>query len=145
MRYYPSNTPMKNLCLLIFLLPLSLPAQQIITASTEPMPIYVSINKAMEDDRPKDALTHFKDIVEFYKEQGRDNELPEAYFGMALGLALNGHYKESIRYHKKAMRVHKRYREGEPLEIELNLGLTYSLAGKAKKAKKILGQVNFTS
>ena len=99
----------------------------------------------METDRPKDALTQFKEVVDFYKKQGRNDELPQAYFGMALGLALNGHYKESIRYHKKAMRVHKKYRQEEPLEIEMNLGLTYSLAGKTKKAKKILGQVNLNS
>jgi tetratricopeptide (TPR) repeat protein len=138
------NDPMKILCLLIVMLPMVSNAQ-ILTASNEPTQIYFSINNALTHDRPGDAVAEFSKVVEFFKEEGRDKQLPEAYFAMALGLALNGYYKESIRYHKKALRAHRKYRDDEPLEIEMNLGLTYTLAGKTKKAKKILGQVNTQS
>jgi tetratricopeptide (TPR) repeat protein len=145
MRYNVTKPPMKKFYLLLLFLPLAGSAQTIITASNEPLALYQAINNALATDRPKLALEHFKKIVCLYEEQGRSSELPQTYFGMALGLALNGHYKESIRYHKKAIRAHKKFRNDEPLEIIMNLGLTYTLAGKERKAKKILGPVDFSS
>jgi tetratricopeptide (TPR) repeat protein len=136
---------MKNLLLIsVLILPLASTAQ-VIMVSTEPVQLYEVINNSLEYNKPKTALQSFKKVIAFYKQEGRSSELPEKYFGMALGLALNGYYKESIRYHKKAIRQHHRYREGEPLEISINLGLTYYLAGQKRKAKRILGDTDLTS
>jgi tetratricopeptide (TPR) repeat protein len=145
MRYTVRKPPMKNLCLILLLLPCLASGQQVISAANEPVALYQEINNALATDQPKLALEHFRKIVTLYEEQGRFSELPQTYFGMALGLALNGNYKESIRYHKKAIRAHKKFRKDEPLEIIINLGLTYTLAGKDRKARKILGPLNFSS
>jgi tetratricopeptide (TPR) repeat protein len=143
MRLYPVKNYMKPLYLLtFFLFPLIVSGQQIITAANEPLVIYGQIHNALASDNPKQAIEEFKNVVAFIESQGRENELPERYFGMALALALNGNYKESITYHKKAIRLHKKYRNDEPLEIYMNLGLTYTLAGKPRKARKILGPAN---
>ncbi len=130
---------MKHLLGFILLLPLTIRAQQVVVSSANPECLYREINYSLLHHHPKVALRAFKKIVDFYCDEKRGDELPEKYFGMALGLALNGYYKESISYHKKAIRLHHRYRKGEPLEISINLGLTYYLAGKEKKAKRILG------
>lgn len=136
---------MKKLCLLpFFVFPLVLSAQ-IITASTEPIRLYEQINNSMASDNPKKAIEEFKGVIEFYESQGRENELPQTYFGMALVLALNGNYKESIRYHKKAIKMHRKYRKDAPTEMFINLGLTYELAGKTRKAKRLFEGKNIIS
>lgn len=71
-------------------------------------------------------------------------ELAETYFAIAFNLALSGDYRQSIRFHKKAIRMHKKFHDTDPLEINLNLGLTYHLAGKMRKARKYIGD-NFIS
>jgi|GEM_PF-6040051 len=140
MRLYDKLRIMKSLYLILFaLLPLIVSGQQIITASNEPMELYQHINNALAIDQPKDAIQIFKKVIAFYEEEGREMNLPESYFGMALALALNGHYRESIRYHKKAIRCHRKYRNEEPTEIFINMGLTYVLAGKDRKARRYLG------
>jgi tetratricopeptide (TPR) repeat protein len=136
---------MKNLFLLpMILVPLIVSGQQIVAASNEPVVLYEIINNALANDKPKDAIHQFKKIIDYYEGQGKTEEMPEQYFGMALALALNGHYRESIRYHKKAIRAHRKYRTGEPTEIFINMGLTYSLAGKARKARRFLGDSGFS-
>jgi tetratricopeptide (TPR) repeat protein len=130
---------MKFLLGFILCLPLTLRAQHVILTSADADCLYQEINHSLLSNDPKFALRTFKKLVDIYAESNRKEELPEKYFGMALGLALNGFYKESIAYHKKAIRLHHKYRKGEPLEISINLGLTYYLAGKEKKAKRILG------
>jgi tetratricopeptide (TPR) repeat protein len=124
---------------IIMLLPLVADCQTILASSDEPMVLYQDINNSLSCSRPKQALHSFRKVVDFYSSRDKKNELPEKYFGMALALALSGYYKESIRYHKKAIRLHRRYRTDEPLEISINLGLTYYLAGKDRKARRILG------
>jgi tetratricopeptide (TPR) repeat protein len=131
---------MKTLYLTLLLLcPLIVCGQQIITASSEPLDLYHDINNALATDHPRDAIQTFRKVISFYEGNGREMDLPESYFGMALALALNGHYKESIRFHKKAIRCHRKYRGTEPTEILINLGLTYLLAGKDHKARRFLG------
>lgn len=137
---------MKKFCLFSFVVfPLALSAQPIITASTEPIGLYEQINNSMASDNPKKAIKEFKSVIDFYESHGRANELPQSYFGMALVLALNGNYKESIRYHKKAIKIHKKYRKDSPTEIYINLGLTYELAGKNRRAKRLLAGKNLNS
>lgn len=65
----------------------------------------------------------------------------ENYFGKALALALNGDYRQSIYYHRKALKAHRRYYHEESLEITINLGLTFQLAGREKKARRILREL----
>lgn len=144
MRLHSEHTVMKTLFLLFLVLPSMVSAQHITASSAEPVVLYEKIS-SLAGDHPHQAILGFRQVVAFYESQGREDELPENYFGMALMLALNGHYKESIRYHKKAIRVHRRYREDEPYEIVMNLGLTYALAGRERKARRILGDGYFRS
>jgi tetratricopeptide (TPR) repeat protein len=126
------------------LLLLSLPAiaQELIVADKEgdvPIGLYKKANELLTIGNTKLAINIFEKVIDFYEQEGRLNELPENYLGMALSFALNGHYPESIRYHKKALRAHRRYKSKEPAEeIMINLGLAYRLAGKEKKAKRYL-------
>lgn len=119
--------------------PLIVSGQQVVTASNQSLEVYQHINNALATDQPDRAIAIFEQLMSDYESQGLQNDLPESYFGMAFALALNGHYKQSIRYHKKAVRAHRKYRKGEPTEILLNMGLTYVLAGKDRKARKYLG------
>lgn len=117
-------------------------SQEVIVADNsgnEPTYLYQKVNESLTIGNTRLALNIFEKVIDFYEHEGRLNELPENYLGMALSLALNGHYPESIRYHKKALRAHRRYKSKEPAdEIMINLGLAYRLAGKERKAKKYL-------
>jgi hypothetical protein len=131
---------MKPLYLIALLLaPYFINGQQITLASEELSCIYEPVNNALATGNAKNAVEAFEVVVRYYIERGKNAELPETYFGMALMLALNGYYKESIIYHKKAIRAHKAIRDDDPLEMRINLGLTYQLAGKKRKARRILG------
>jgi tetratricopeptide (TPR) repeat protein len=104
-----------------------------------PTDLYKKVNESLTVGDTKLALSIFDEVVEFYQHEGRLKELPENYLGMALSLALNGNYSESVRYHKKALRAHRKYKGSEPNdEIRFNLGLAYQLAGKERKAKRLL-------
>jgi tetratricopeptide (TPR) repeat protein len=101
--------------------------------------LYKMANESLNTGNTKQALDMFEQVVEFIEETGRAEELPENYLGMALSLALSGHYPESIRYHKKALRAHRKYKSSEsPEEIKINLGLVYELAGKKRRSEKFL-------
>ena len=117
-------------------------SQEVIVADNsgnEPTSLYQKVNESLTIGNTRLALNIFEKVIDFYEHEGRLKELPENYLGMALSLALNGHYPESIRYHKKALRAHRRYKSKEPAdEIMINLGLAYRLAGKERKAKKYL-------
>jgi tetratricopeptide (TPR) repeat protein len=109
------------------------------SAASEPIQLYAQANKSLTAGDAKNATGIFKQVIEYYEHEGRVKELPESYFGMALAFAFSGHYPESIRFHKKALRAHHRYRRCESDDaIRLNLGLTYQLAGKDRKARKYL-------
>lgn len=135
---------MKFLAAFILFSPVALFSQDIITKlddSSEPINLYLKVNESLNKGNTKLALNIFDEVIEFYEEGGRQSEVPGNYLGMALSLALNGHYAASIRYHKKALRAHNKYKPNEPDdEIWFNLGLAYQLAGKERKAKKILDQ-----
>lgn len=133
---------MKNLSFFfILMLPLTVIGQHIIANANEPVALYHEINKSLTLSEPKAALQTFAKVVDFYVDQGREKELPASYFGMALALAINGHYKKSIRYHKKAIRVHKKYKTDDPFEMYINLALTYELAGKMRKSKQVMEEI----
>lgn len=97
------------------------------------------INHSVEQDRTREAVKKFKAMIAQCKSSENECQVVETYFGFALALALNGNYSQSIRYHKKAIRLHKKLHNNEPLEMYINLGLTYYLADKDRKARKILG------
>jgi hypothetical protein len=101
--------------------------------------IYNNINQHLAENDVKAAEHSFRELVKIYRSNHLKTALPEQYFGMALALALNGKYRRSIVYHKKAIRMHNRFRDTVPYEININLGLTYHLAGKKRKARAILG------
>lgn len=117
-------------------------SQEVIVADNsgnEPSSLYQKANEFLTIGNTRLAINIFEKVIDYYEHEGRVKELPENYLGMALSLALNGHYPESIRYHKKALRAHRRYKSKEPAdEIMINLGLAYRLAGKERKAKKYL-------
>jgi tetratricopeptide (TPR) repeat protein len=124
--------------LILLTLP-TLAQDSVVEVNAEPTSLYQKANESLSAGDTRNAILIFDQVVTFYEEKGRENELPESYLGMALSFALNGNYSESIRYHKKALRAHHKYRCDESaLEIELNLGLAYQLAGKERKAKKYL-------
>ena len=101
--------------------------------------LFQKAHASLDAGNIQQAISIFKQVIAFYEEEGRHKELSENYLGMALAFALNGNYHESIRYHKKALRAHKRYKSGEPAdEILINLGLAYHLAGREHKAKRYL-------
>jgi tetratricopeptide (TPR) repeat protein len=110
-----------------------------IESTAEPFGLYKKANQSLSNGDTKNAILIYHKLIDFYEHEGRQTELPESYLGMALSFALNGNYNESIRYHKKALRAHHRYKRNESaLEIELNLGMAYQLAGKDRKAKRYL-------
>jgi tetratricopeptide (TPR) repeat protein len=117
-------------------------AQEVILAqhsSAEPFNLFMEANQSLDAGHTRAAVQKFEKVIEFYQTSGRQSELAEHYFGMALAFALNKNYRQSIRFHKKALRAHSRYTSVQPArEILINLGLTYQLAGRAKKAKKYL-------
>ncbi|HEY0652393.1 MAG TPA: tetratricopeptide repeat protein [Chryseosolibacter sp.] len=108
-------------------------------ALSEPTTLYEKASESLSVGDTKNATTIFKQVIDFYQSEGRLKEVPESYLAMALAFAFKGHYAESIRFHKKALRAHHRYRCTESDDaIRLNLGLTYQLAGKERKAKRLL-------
>jgi tetratricopeptide (TPR) repeat protein len=114
-------------------------AQELIVANNEPTVLYKKANESLSMGDTKLAINIFEKVIDFYESEGRVKELSESYLGMALSFAFNGNYPESIRYHKKALRAHHKYRPNESDDaIMLNLGLAYQLAGKERKAKKYL-------
>jgi tetratricopeptide (TPR) repeat protein len=132
---------MKNtLAFLILLSALSTFGQDISAElPAAPSTLYREANESLNNGDKKNAILIYDKVVDFYEQEGRQAELAESYLGMALSFALNGNYPESIRYHKKALRAHHRYKKKESsLEIELNLGMAYQLAGKDRKAKRYL-------
>jgi tetratricopeptide (TPR) repeat protein len=132
---------MKKVLPVLFLLaPFFAVAQNKINSSSEIVGVYHEINTFLDSGEVRKAEKAFDKIVRFYQHSHNNEAMPEQYFGMALALALSGYYPKSISYHKKAIREHKRFRESEPYEITINLGLTYHLAGKTRKAKMILGE-----
>ena len=127
------------LFLLLFASPLAFAQDIVIASQDETTGLYQKVNESLNVGDTRLAIDTFKKVIEFYEGEGRVKELSESYLGMALAFALNGHYTESIRYHKKALRAHHKYRKMESDDaIRFNLGLTYQLAGKDRKARKFL-------
>ena len=126
---------------LIFLSSIASSAQELVCSSAEPLAFFEQIHLSLSKDHVEDALETFKSLIAHYKSTHQYSKLPESYFGMALALAFNGNYRESIHYHKLAMRAHRKHNKNEAFEMMINLGLTYELAGKHKKAHRILGDV----
>lgn len=132
---------MKKLWLAFLFLPFASVAQTFSSVDEQSaLGSFREINATLDADNPTVAIAKFESYMCGEIARGSAN-LPEDYFAMALALALNGNYKESIIYHKKALRAHRKLRGDESLEIRLNLGLTYELAGKHKRARRILGEV----
>lgn len=116
------------------------------SADTDPAALYVRASQSLTAGDSKLAEEIFKQVIQFYKKEGRVKEVPESYLGMALAFAFNGDYEQSIRFHRMALRAHHRYRCDESDDaIRFNLGLTYQLAGKDKKAKRYLASPNVFS
>lgn len=112
---------------------------QVAIASNDPLQLYKQANLSLDVGDVRSADLIFKQVIEFYELEGRTKEVPENYLGMALAFAFNGHYKASIRYHKKALKAHHKYRQDESDDaIRFNLGLAYQLAGRERKAKRYL-------
>jgi tetratricopeptide (TPR) repeat protein len=123
----------------LVLLSISAFCQDLIIASNEPLSLYEKANRSLDLGDTKTADQIFRQVIEFYEQEGRVKEVSESYLGMALAFAFNGHYKESIRYHKKALKAHHKYRHSESDDsIRFNLGLAYQLAGKERKAQRYL-------
>jgi tetratricopeptide (TPR) repeat protein len=139
--FVQSPTQMKVLttfCLLFFST-LSFAQEVAFASTTEPTSLYARANESLSAGDTRNATSIFKQVINFYQNEGRVKEVSESYLGMALAFAFNGHYSESIRFHKKALRAHHRYRCSESDDaIRLNLGLTYQLAGKERRAKRLL-------
>jgi tetratricopeptide (TPR) repeat protein len=113
---------------------------QNIVVNNETVNLYGQINESLAAGDARQAIQHFKKVIDVYVRENREREIPENYFGMALAFAFSGHYKESVRYHKKAIRAHRKYKSNEePIEMVINLGLTYELMGKNRKAKRVMG------
>lgn len=110
-----------------------------INTKSYPASLYAAANHSLSQGDTKNAAGIFRQVIEYYESEGREKEVPESYLGMALAFAFSGHYQQSIKYHKKALRAHHRYRGNESDDsIRMNLGLAYQLAGKERKAKKLL-------
>jgi tetratricopeptide (TPR) repeat protein len=138
---------MRSVFITLFLLTFSLcaGAQELILASAdpaEPIALYRQASESLSNGNTRKAKTIFHEVIVFYQEEGRLRELSQSYLGMALAFALNGNYPESIRYHKKALRAHHKYRRNEPADdILMNLALAWQLAGKEKKSKRLLARL----
>jgi tetratricopeptide (TPR) repeat protein len=127
-------------CVISLLFALGGKAQSLITSKSGDLAgTYQHIGILLSDNHVRSAEKIFSRVIDVYRAEQKSEALSEQYFGMALALAFNGHYRKSIAYHKKALRAHKKFRSTEPDEIVFNLGLTYYLAGKMRKAKVILG------
>src|SRR5690606_32720027 len=97
---------------------------------------YKKANELLSTGDTKEALVLFDQIATHFINQNELKELPAHYMATALSLAFSGHYSQSIRYHKKALKAHRKYKPTEPDEaINMNLGLVYQLAGKDRKSK----------
>jgi len=130
---------MKLFALVTFVALSSIAAHAQVIAQASPLTLYQDIHTSLEAGKPKLAIQQFKKIIGYCKQEKMEAEIPSNYFGMALALAFSGHYQESIRYHKKAIHAHHKYRTKEdPIEMVINLGLTYELAGKNRKAKRLM-------
>ncbi len=133
-----------------FLLLLSLPvtvsfAQNAVVANTEeaPLSLYKEANEFLNNGDTEGAIDVYNQVIDFYTQEGRLTELSESYLGMALSFALSGNYDESIRFHKKALRAHRRYRSSEfPDAILMNLSLVYKLAGKERKSSRFMNKAS---
>lgn len=100
---------------------------------------YEEAGRLLDRNEPRHAAVVYERIIDYFLDRGEVSQIPENYLGMALSFAITGHYRKSVRFHRKALRAHRKYRsDEEPLAIRLNLGLTYELAGRFKKAQKIL-------
>ncbi len=107
--------------------------------------MYKRANELLYAGDTKKALAVFDKVADYFIKENKLTALPEHYLGTALSLALSGHYSASIRYHKKALRAHRKYKSTQPDEaISVNLGLVYQLAGKDRKSKRHLGKNNFS-
>jgi tetratricopeptide (TPR) repeat protein len=106
-----------------------------------PVTLYKEASQSLNHGNPKLAIQAYNKVIAFYQQEGKTRELSENYLGMALSFAFNGHYQESIRFTKKALRAHKKYRANEfPDAILLNLSLAYKLAGKDRKANRVMNR-----
>ena len=110
-----------RLSLLILLSAISLCSfgQDIILAGNtpaEPFNLFMEANQSLDAGHTRAAVQKFEKVIEFYQTSGRQTELAEHYFGMALALALNKNYRQSIRFHKKALRAHARYVSAQPAQ-----------------------------
>lgn len=124
---------------LLALIPAVCLSQHLHVGFADPSALYARASQSLSAGNSKQAEQIFEQVIQLYKKEGRVKEVPESYLGMALAFAFNGDYHQSIRFHKKALRTHHRYRCNESDDaIRFNLGLTYQLAGKGKKAKKFL-------
>jgi len=109
----------------------------------EPSSLFTLATRSLEYGNRRVAQNTFDDIVKFYQQTGRLTELPETYFWMGLVLALNENYHKSIRYHKKAIRAHKKYKRNDNYdEIVINLALTYGLSGRQRKSDRLLSRLS---
>ena len=109
--------------------------------SNDPMITYASIHSLLSHNNASQAIADFEWFVANMPDKERGENIAENYFGMALALALNGNYRESIHYHRKAMKAHCETHHEQSLEIKINLGLTYQLSGRERKARRILGEL----
>src|SRR5688572_30105281 len=75
----------------------------------DPADLYKKANESLNTGNTKLAINIFEQVIAFYQREGRVKELSENYLGMALAFALNGNYTESILYHKKALKAHRKY------------------------------------
>lgn len=125
----------------IILLPFIASSQNIVVVSqkSDPSTMYRQAHELLSEGQVASAISLFDQVIAVFESEGREKELSENFLGIALSFALNGNYEESIRYHKKALKAHHKYRPTESDdEIVMNLGFTYQLAGKEKKAKRYL-------
>ena len=139
---------MKNLSLALIMIfsTMAVHAQELASSGADvPLGFYEEINLSLSGDHVKDALQTFSKLIAHYKSTHQLQKLPESYFGMALALALNGHYKASIHYHKLAIRSQRKVYHQDSIEMSINLGLTYLLAGKGRRAQRLLGEYQLGS
>ncbi|HYG02706.1 MAG TPA: tetratricopeptide repeat protein [Chryseosolibacter sp.] len=130
-----------KLHLALIFVPLFVAGQGNSILSEEPLITYASINNSLLLENTARAIGDFERMLAGSVDKTNIQKLAEDYFGMALALALNGNYRESIYYHRKALRAHRKAYHEKSLEMTINLGLTYQLAGKDKKARRILGEL----
>ena len=103
--------------------------------------IKLASNSFVQRDNTGMIVSHSDIDVLNGEVESNDQRLAENYFGKALAFALNGEYRQSIYYHRKALKAHSRFYHEDSLEITINLGLTFQLAGREKKARRILREL----